>query len=212
METKSALVIFEDLPIRKIEKDGQYWISILDVAKALEYKNPSQDTNGILKNNSERFRGYVETLPLKTSGGVQNLKFFNLKGVIAFCMLSEKPKAIPFQRWADSVLEKEIKNIPDDIRIIAKRKRVEFTETLKEHGYKSPKEYQNTTMDMKASLGIDEYKKKSDCDLIEVMKIATAEMLAKTNLMISGKKGYFEVNPICKNAATAIKNNTKEIK
>jgi hypothetical protein len=34
---------------------------------------------------------------------------FNLKGVIAFCMLSNLPNAIPFQRWADSVLEKHIK-------------------------------------------------------------------------------------------------------
>jgi prophage antirepressor-like protein len=215
METKKAIVIFEDLPIRKIEKDGEIWVSALDVAKALEYSNPSVTIQQIIiERNSDRFKGYSTINSLLVVEGGRKVKremiFLNLKGVIAFCMLSKQPKAVPFQRWADSVLEKELLNIPDDIRIIAKKKRVEFTETLKTHGYNKPVEYATTTKQMKKAIGIDENKPKSECDLIEVMKIATAEMLAKTNIMITEASGFNEVNPICIESGKVIEKHTKK--
>jgi len=209
MKIKNAIVIFEDLPIRKLEKDGQIWISALDVAKALEYSNPSATISNIIERNPERFEKYLTIQTVYAGDQRRSMIFLNLKGVIAFCMLSKQKKAIPFQRWADTVLEKEIKNIPDSIRIESKKKRVEFTDTLKEHGYSKPHEYIQTTIQMKEGLGIDKKKKKSDCDLIEVMKIATAEMLAKTKLMVSEKSGYKEVNPVCLDSAKVIADNTK---
>ena len=200
METKKAIVIFEDLPIRKIEKDGEIWVSALDVAKALEYSNPSVTIQQIIvERNSDRFKGYSTINSLLVVEGGRKVKremiFLNLKGVIAFCMLSKQPKAVPFQRWADSVLAKEISNIPEDIRIVAKRKRVE---------------YATTTKQMKKAIGIDENKPKSECDLIEVMKIATAEMLAKTNIMITEASGFNEVNPICIESGKVIEKHTKK--
>ena len=215
METKKAIVIFEDLPIRKIEKDGETWVSALDVAKALEYSNPSVTIQQIIvERNSDRFKGYSTINSLLVVEGGRKVKremiFLNLKGVIAFCMLSKQPKAVQFQRWADSVLAKEISNIPEDIRIVAKRKRVEFTETLKTHGYNKPVEYATTTKQMKKAIGIDENKPKSECDLIEVMKIATAEMLAKTNIMITEASGFNEVNPICIESGKVIEKHTKK--
>ncbi len=210
METKNAVVIFEDLPIRKVEKDGQQWISVLDVAKALGYNNPSQDSSTIISRNPERFKDYSTLINLITVEGKREVKrkstFLNIKGVIAFCMLSNKEKALPFQRWADTVLEKELSSIPADIRIIAKKKRIEFTDELKSHGYNKPVEYATTTKHMKENLGIE--KKKSDCDLIEVMKIATAEMLAKTKIMIEDKRGFNEIDPLCIESAKVIKQNT----
>jgi len=210
METKQALVVFEGIEIRRIEKDGQQWISAYDVAKALEYSNPSVTVNQTIKRNIKRFENYLTYQTVNSGKQRREMSFFNLKGVIAFCMLSNQKQAVPFQRWADSVLEKEILNIPDDIRLKAKRKRIEFTDTLKEHGYTKQHEYIQTTIQMKESLGIDKTKKKSECDLIEVMKIATAEMLAKTNMMITEKNGYKEVNPICIESAKAISSATKK--
>jgi ribosomal protein S8 len=150
---------------------------------------------------------------LGTTGGKQKNTMFNIKGVIAFCMLSNQKEAITFQRWADSVLEREITNINDentsDIRIIAKKKRLEFTDTLKEHGYKSPHEYIQTTKQMKEGLGIDGKKKKAECDDIEVMKIQTAEMLARTKIMIENANGYKSVNPLCVESSKIINQNTQ---
>jgi len=210
METKKAIVIFEDLPIRKIEKDGQIWVSALDVAKALEYSNPAVTISQIINRNTGRFEKYLTYQTVNSGGQNRKMIFLNLKGVIAFCMLSKQPKAVPFQRWADSVLEKELLNIPDDIRLIAKKKRVEFTETLKTHGYNKPVEYATTTKQMKKAIGIDENKPKSECDLIEVMKIATAEMLAKTNIMITEASGFNQINPICVDSGKVIEKHTKK--
>lgn len=210
MEIKNAIVIFEDSPIRKIIKNNEIWISALDVARTLEYSNPAATVSNTIEKNKERFIKYLTIQKLYSGGQNRDMIFFNIKGVIAFCMFSKKKKAIPFQRWADSVLEKEMLNIPSNIRLIAKKKRVAFTDTLKEHGYKTPKEYITTTMDMKDTLGIDKNKKKAECDLIEVMKISTSEMLAKTNIMITKKNGFNDVNPLCVDSAKAIKENTNK--
>ncbi|MDD4689048.1 MAG: Bro-N domain-containing protein [Eubacteriales bacterium] len=209
METKNAIVIFEDLPIRKVEKDGKVWISAIDVAKALEYLNPSATIKNILDRNIDRFKDYTICIDLETRGGIQNQTFFDIKGVISFCMLSKQPKAIPFQRWADTVLAIEIINIPNDIRIMSKKRRVVFTDTLKAHGYKNPHEYIQTTIQMKEGLGIKKEKKKDECDLIEIAKIAAAEMLATAKILISKKEGYSEVNPVCVESSKIIENNTR---
>lgn len=211
MRKENAVVIFEDYQIRKIEKDGQIWIAAIDIAKALEYRNPSVAVSVMVDRNSDRFEGYLTYQNDNSGQQTRKMAFLNLKGVIAFCMLSKQKKAVEFQRWADAVLEKEILNIPKEIRIKAARKRIEFTDTLKEHGYKKPVEYATTTKNMKRGLGIDENKPKSSCDLIEVMKIATAEMLAKTNIMISEANGFNEIDPLCVTSAKAISESTKQI-
>lgn len=215
MESKEALVIFEGIEIRRMEKDGQQWISALDVAKALGYDNPSVAIQNIVSRNYDKFLDYSCTtkLVVRDKNGVnksRELMFLNLKGVIAFCMFSKQKQAIPFQRWADSVLEKEILNIPSDIRLKATRKRVEFTDTLKEHGYTKKHEYIQTTVQMKKELDID--KPKSECDLIEVMKIAVSEDLARLRIAISEKNGYQEVNPLCVESAKTINNVVKQDK
>ena len=217
METKEALVIFEDSPIRKIEHEGEIWISAIDVAKALGYQNPSATVQDMIGGNFDRFVDYTCTRKSRVQSDnnvvqSRDMLFLNIKGVVAFCMFSKQPKAVPFQRWADSVLEKELLKIPKDIRLIAKRKRVEFTDSLRDHGYKKRKEYITTTVEMKGALGIDKYKKKDECDLIEVMKIATAEMLAKTKLMISEASGFEDVHPVCVDSAKVIDYNTKKTK
>ena len=95
------------------------------------------------------------------------------------------------------------------LRDKSKEVRLKFTDTLKEHGYKSPHEYIQTTKQMKEGLGIDGKKKKDDCDDIEVMKIQTAEMLARTKIMIENANGYKAVNPLCVESSKIINQNTQ---
>lgn len=203
---KQALVFFDNFEIRKINKNGEIWISALDVAKALEYINPAQAVNTILKRNVERFEGSILVDKLSTNLSYhksESMTFLNLEGVISFCLISNQKQAIPFQKWAVKILKKEILNIPDNIRLEAKKKRIEFTDTLKERGYTKPYEYIQTTKQMKKELNIE--KKKEDCDLIEVMKIACAEMLAKTKIMKDEElQGYNKVNPVCIEASKNI--------
>jgi len=107
-------VFFDDLPIRKILIDGEWWISTIDTARAIGYTNPAREVTRIIDRNKERFNGYTTVAKLGTVEGcvkkVRRVKMFNLKGVIAFCMLSKLSNAIPFQRWADNVLAERIKD------------------------------------------------------------------------------------------------------
>lgn len=208
MNYKNAVVIFEEVPIRKIWDNKEQWLSALDIAKALGYENPSRAVNDILRRNKERMKDYAKCVSLETLGGKQKSWVLNLKGVIAFCMLSAMPKAIPFQRWADSVLEKHINKIPEDIKLIATTRRVKFTDQLKEHGFDKPSEYIAVTKSMKENLDIDKNKPKSECDLIEVMKIAAAEMIATINIIQDNPKGFIETKPICDQSAKSVNNIT----
>jgi hypothetical protein len=208
--SKEKIELFENKQIRKIIKNGESWISAIDVAYALEYSNPSVTISQTIQKYKDRFNKYSlinKTLIYDKNGKSvrKETLYLNLKGVIAFCMISKQPKAVPFQRWADGVIEKEISNINPDIRLIAKKRRLDFTDQLKAHGYKAPHEYIQTTRQMKAALNIDPSKQKKECDLIEVMKIATAEMLSYTKLAISEAIGYHEVNPVCVKSSEEIR-------
>jgi prophage antirepressor-like protein len=113
MDKDDLIVFFEDIPVRKIKINNEWWVSAVDTAKAIGYSNPQRESNKIISKNAERFEGYTtRTLVDQVEGGIKkkrNITLLNLSGVIAMCMLSELPKAIPFQRWADSVLERHIK-------------------------------------------------------------------------------------------------------
>jgi len=212
MKTGNAVVLFEDIEVRREEIDGEQWIPALDVAKALGYDNPSRTINAILTRNAERFNGYTTIHKMKiVEGGIEkgrNTTWLNLTGVIAFCMVSDMPRAIPFQRWADKVLKEKLLEIPSDVRLIAKQKRVRFTDTLNERGVKGSKQYSDITIDMKEALEIDKYKPKSSCDLIEVMKIAVAEDLARIKMIQANSQGYIDCHDKSVSASKAIAKET----
>lgn len=208
MEPRKAIVVFDDVPVRKEWHDGEQWIAAIDVAKALGYDNPSRATADMIKNNKELFKGYEKIVCLASFGGRQKTRVLNLKGVIAFCIKSNMPKAIQFQRWAAGILEKHISSIPPDIRLIAKQKRIKFTDTLRDHGCDKPYHYINITRDMKDGLGIDKNKPKNSCDLIEVMKIAASEDIARINLLQKDADGYIECHNESVKASIAVQEAT----
>ena len=216
MEARNAIVVFEDTPVRSEWKDGERWIAAIDVAKALEYDNPSRAGSKIILRNKEKFEGYYTQIVSKKlsaqdgdSGQSRKMYFLNLHGVIAFCMTSDMPKAIPFQRWAIETLAKKIQDIPNDIRLVSKQKRVKFTDTLKEHGCDKPYHYINITKDMKGALNIDKNKPKESCDLIEVMKIAASEDIARINLIQNNASGYHECHDESIKASELVHEGTK---
>ena len=190
MEARNAIVVFEDTPIHKQWIDGEQWIPAIDVAKALGYDNPSRAVSDMVANNNELFADYEKIVSRSDGKQRRKTRMLNQKGVIAFCVKSNRKEAIPFQRWAVVQLEKVISSIPKDIRLISKQKRVKFTDSLKEHGCDKPYHYINITKDMKEALNIDKNKPKTSCDLIEVMKIAASEDIARINLIQNNASGY----------------------
>lgn len=88
------------------------------------------------------------------------------------------------------------------VRTKSKVVRNNFTNTLKEHGYKNPYEYIQTTKQMKDALGITA--KKSDMTDKELSLVTASEYLA--DCAIDDEHGYHEVNPVCVDASFNVAN------
>lgn len=215
MKTGNAVVVFENTEIRKEWFNGEQWVPALDVAKALSYDNPSRAVKDILNRNKEKFQGFTTKRKLhRVEGGIEKGRlsdFLNLEGIVMFCMVSNMPAAIPFQRWAVKVLKTKLQEIPSDIRLISKQKRVKFTDDLKDHGCTKPAHYINITKDMKKGLDIDKNKPKDMCDLIEIMKIAASEDIARINLLQNNSDGYRECHDASVQATKAVNEGTKKV-
>ena len=209
MEPRNAIVVFDDVPVRREWHDGEQWIAAIDVAKALGYDNPSRAASDMINHNPELFADYERIVSSFDGTQRRRTRVLNLKGIIAFCVRSNQPKAIPFQRWAVTILEKHISAIPSDVRLIAKQKRVKFTDTLRDHGCDKPYHYINITRDMKDGLGIDKNKPKDSCDLIEVMKIAASEDIARINMLQDKTEGYKECHDTSVKASALVAEGTK---
>ena len=77
-----------------------------------------------------------------------------------------------------------------------------FTDELKEHGYKEPHEYIQTTKQMKETLKITH--QKSEMTERKLKAIRTSKALA--SLLFNEEYGYDEVNPKCVEASEIISN------
>lgn len=189
--SKEMIEFFQDSPIRKVEINNEWWVSIVDVAKAIGYTNPQRHANQTITRNIERFQGYSQTLKLSTiektrNGGKRNntrsLTVLNLKGVIAFCMLSDLPNAIPFQRWADKILadhiEKRVKAKYGSLTEKTITARKMETAEWKRHGAET-KDYRDLTLLEYELLGFEEDQRKGNMSPDEILKL-TISNLANT--------------------------------
>lgn len=79
--------------IRVVEIDGEPWFVAKDVAEALEYTR--FDSNLLLQVPDE----WKGTNQIRTLGGIQEMLILSEQGLYFFVLRSEKPKALPFQRW-----------------------------------------------------------------------------------------------------------------
>lgn len=195
-------VVFSESDLKILEIDGERWIKATDVARALDYKNPTVAAGEFIKANSEILYKGVSRFRTPSRGGDQDTWFFNSRGLMAFLVKSNRPKAVPFQKWAIGVLDDAIKKKMDlpkqynSVRLKSKKIRREFTDTLKDHGYKEGREYKETTYAMKTILGIEKHRPKNELDIWELCKISMAEMLSITRLDDSTANGFSEVLPI----------------
>jgi prophage antirepressor-like protein len=96
-----ALQVFdyEENPVRTIDIDGEPWWVARDIAEALGYDWAGTAT---IKHIPEEWRGVV---PIPTSRGERNTLIISEQGLYFFLGRSDKPAALPFQKWfANDVL------------------------------------------------------------------------------------------------------------
>jgi len=85
---------FQNRPIRIIEKDGEPWFVAKDVAEALGYA--STNMVQIFSHVPEEWK---DSNPITTLKGKQDMICISESGLYFFLARSDKPFALPFQKW-----------------------------------------------------------------------------------------------------------------
>ena len=103
-------LMFQNQPIRLVEKDGKSWASAADIARALGYSRADKVTR-IFDRHREEFTpsmtAIVETPTLGASGNLlSQTRVFSLRGAHLIAMFARTAKAQEFRRWVLDVLEK----------------------------------------------------------------------------------------------------------
>ena len=89
--------VFESKSIRVLSVDGNPWFVAKDVMLALDYADAS--TSNVPAKTAhvpDEWKGHH---PMATPGGVQSLWCLSEPGLYFFVNRSDKPKALPFQKW-----------------------------------------------------------------------------------------------------------------
>lgn len=88
---------FESKPIRVLNVAGVPWFVAKDAADALDYAAATiANTDKMLAHVPEEWKG---RFPIPTPGGKQEVWCLSEPGLYFFVNRSDKPKALPFQKW-----------------------------------------------------------------------------------------------------------------
>ncbi len=107
MNSKDALVVFEDKKIRRIWHNDEWYFVIEDIVFVL---TDSRNSKGYIKDMRRRDEelskgwGQIATpLEVETAGGNQRINCANTEGIFRIIQSIPSPKAEPFKRWLAKV-------------------------------------------------------------------------------------------------------------
>lgn len=111
-----AELTFATLTIQTIERDGEYWLTINDIAAALyPYENKggvqtdtpfAERVKKLYRRHAEEFSESMTALiDVQTAGGVQKVRVFSLRGAHLLGMFARSKRAKAFRRWVLDIIE-----------------------------------------------------------------------------------------------------------
>lgn len=111
-----AELTFATLTIQTIDRDGERWLTISDIAAALypyENKGGSQSeapfekrVRNLYARHAEEFSDSMTALiEVQTAGGVQKIRVFSLRGAHLLGMFARSKRAKAFRRWVLDIIE-----------------------------------------------------------------------------------------------------------
>ena len=111
-----AELTFATLTIQTIDRDGERWLTISDIAAALypyENKGGSQSEapfekriRNLYARHAEEFSDSMTALiEVQTAGGVQKIRVFSLRGAHLLGMFARSKRAKAFRRWVLDIIE-----------------------------------------------------------------------------------------------------------
>ena len=112
-----AELAFATLTIQTIDRDGERWLTISDIAAALypyENKGGSQSeapfekrVRNLYARHAEEFSESMTALiDVQTAGGVQKIRVFSLRGAHLLGMFARSKRAKAFRRWVLDIIER----------------------------------------------------------------------------------------------------------
>ncbi|WP_434779318.1 BRO-N domain-containing protein [Neisseria sp. Ec49-e6-T10] len=139
---------FENHPVQTLTINDELWFVAKDIMNALEYAESSRPSK-VISHIPEEWKGVKQ---IHTLGGKQRIACISEQGLYFFLGRSDKPKALPFQKWLAGEVLPSI------------RKTGEFSnkETLNLEGYNELNELNQligNILDFRFLLTFDEQKK-----------------------------------------------------
>lgn len=102
-------LMFQNQPIRLIDKDGKKWASAADIARALGYANADKVTRLFDRHRIEFTDSMTQIVETPTLGASGNLttkaRVFSLRGAHLIGMFARTSKAQEFRRWVLDILD-----------------------------------------------------------------------------------------------------------
>lgn len=107
-------IIFNDVTLSVIDRNGEQWLTASDLSKALyPYKRVGQNdapfTNRVMKNynrNKDEFTDKMTSLiDVQTAGGVQKMRVFSLRGAHLVAIFTRSERAKEFRAWVLDLID-----------------------------------------------------------------------------------------------------------
>ena len=106
-------LVFQSIQFNAIDRDGQPWLTSMELAKALGYAN-EDSVSRIYRRNANEFTEHMsQTVNLTVSGKINNLqhkmvRIFSLRGAHLLAMFARTKVAKEFRKWVLDILDKEV--------------------------------------------------------------------------------------------------------
>jgi len=102
-------LMFQNQPIRLVEKDGKKWASAADIARALGYARADRVTRLYDRHKAEFTDSMTRVVETPTLGASRNLvtqaRVFGLRGAHLIGMFARTKRAREFRRWVLDVID-----------------------------------------------------------------------------------------------------------
>lgn len=111
-------IAFNNVNFSVIEQNNQVWLRSPQIAEALGYKQANRITD-VYNNHSDEFTdSMTQLVKVPTSGGMQEVRIFSLRGAHLLAMFARTPKAAAFRRYVLDILEQQPINQPDAMEVL----------------------------------------------------------------------------------------------
>lgn len=102
---------FNDVNFEATTYQNEVWLGVTQIGLALQYANPETAITKLYNRNSDEFTDSMTRLiETRTSGGLQKIRVFSLRGCHLLAMFARTTVAKQFRKWVLDILDREVLN------------------------------------------------------------------------------------------------------